>query len=1733
MPLEEEKRMRTVDCPSIGHSICGIIDRCLSERRRFCLLFWFLLASVDGSSQAQSGSDVNTPVERATYVDQLTAENEAAKAEAELWAIQHDMRVYDNDGHHTRELMGLLDGRPLYYTTENVQSAASVATDRVRNVALWDLTGTGWAVGVWDAAGVRASHQEFVGPDGKPRVKVRDSVITSAHSTHVAGTIGAAGVDPNAIGMAPGARIESYDWNNDTAQMFSRAANGPGQSNSIYVSNHSYGYVVGWVYYASAAMTDHVGWHYTGNWAGRNSYDNWFGQYNTIARQWDDVASQNSYYLAFAAAGNDRNDGPEIGDTVYYYLSGWHEITYRLDTCPPGDGDFNDGYDTISGPAVAKNIVTVGAVHQALEDGVRSCVKTAMTDFSCWGPTDDGRIKPDIVASGVDVYSCDHDSDQDYDTYSGTSMASPAAAGSAILLVEHYTRLFPGQAMRSSTLKGLILHTADDLGRVGPDYQCGWGLMNTRAAAELIQEDHDCLIGDLILEGRLDAQNPSDVYYLHTDGTSPIRITLCWTDPPAAAINSVMADPSPRLVNDLDLRLVGPGGSPAYCPYVLDPADPSAQARTGDNQVDNVEQVYLASPGQAGVYEVRVNFKNKTLVNGGQRYSLVSSQPLVNQRAPVAEDGQTIVSKNKPATITLKAADEGLPQTPGRLAYTIVSLPKHGTLAYANGTAITQPTTLAQYAAQVVYKPAADFLGKDSFTFSAADGGVSPFGGVSDTATVTLSVQDVVTLQYQVCTGEDDGIFMSGWQTTSGTFLRTGEYTSAMRFQGVGVPRGARIVSAALQVCMDATWTAESQGFVSAEATGDAKDFSMMSPRIYNRPQTQTSVAWDWNGNVQRYQWYASPNIAVVIQEVIDRSDWSAGNDLVVMYAGKEFSDLRVDFCSWEADPARAPKLEIVFIANPLTDDPTAAPEPGRTAPTVANVNLYANANTPVLVVLSAADDGLPGPLDFAIDSLPAHGSLEYPSGVAITQPGTLSGHVDRVIYRPAMDFTGDDAFRFHAHDGGTSPLGGSSNVAAVSLRVRNMVTRQYEVIVPEDDAYGADGSPVVLSDLLSVGKYDCVMRFRNVDILPASEVIGACLKVSTAVPTLSTGMNGVLGAQAAGWADDLTTPGLRISSLAKTQASAAWTWQAGSCGPVGTFHSSPDISGVVQEVVDRPDWLIDNSLAILYSGDRAAGHDVQFHACDSPYSTRAARLEVTCGLLESEILPPTVNQTSPVAEEAVTETPFNTNVTVTLSAMDDGLPDPPGRLTHVIVSLPSHGTLLDSQGELITEPGVLPDFSNRVVYRPATNFMGSDSFAFYADDGAVPASSGESNIATIRVLVRPPLTPKLTCSSYVKASEDDAYASRQDASNNYAQPTLLVGLNSSGFRFTNIDIPRGSKILSARMTVQASMEWLPQTVAGIIQAEAVGDAAGFSQHDRLVGSLPLTDAFVDWIWPYGAYEGWWFSTTSVCASPDISRVIQEVIDRPDWDAGNAIALVLWSQNIPYSELQILGYDNAPAAAASMAPVLSISYAPSDPEALDDADEEQPEVPANATTCRFQVGGERDDASASGGMNDAFGECLKVGRAKMSAMRFTGVAIPQGSTIVAAQLKIVVPSMQLADQLDGLLQAEAAGNVADYITDSRYLYDRTRTDASVAWIWEPGFYGSQLWTISPDIRDVVQEVVSRQDWSAGNAISILFSCTNQPSQDLQFLACGYCNDDPYYCSPDRYLPAVLEVNYVP
>jgi subtilisin family serine protease len=166
------------------------------------------------------------------------------------------------------------------------------------------------------------------------------------------------------------------------------------------------------------------------------------------------------YYLYVGAAGNDGND-----DSA---------------NLSPLEG--NSSYDKLTGDKVSKNGMVVANGLDAIinEDGTLNSV--TINSSSSEGPTDDLRIKPDIMGNGTGLYSTYEGADDAYNSISGTSMASPNITGSLLLLQQYYNETF-GNFMRASTLKGLALHTADDVGMVGPDALSGWGLMNTKKSS--------------------------------------------------------------------------------------------------------------------------------------------------------------------------------------------------------------------------------------------------------------------------------------------------------------------------------------------------------------------------------------------------------------------------------------------------------------------------------------------------------------------------------------------------------------------------------------------------------------------------------------------------------------------------------------------------------------------------------------------------------------------------------------------------------------------------------------------------------------------------------------------------------------------------------------------------------------------------------------------------------------------------------------------------------------------------------------------------------------------------------------------------------------------------------------------------------------------------------------------------------------------------------------------------
>ena len=510
-------------------------------------------------------------------------------------------------------LVGWRQGVPEFVHTTNVNAAISTGADLIRNTAPYLANGAGWSVGVWDGGTPRLTHVELAG-----RVTNLDGSGLSDHATHVAGTIIASGVSASALGMAPAGSLQCYDFNSDTTEMTSRAQATPWDSGRLPLSNHSYVSTCGWIY---APLSGNSGYHWVGPWPG--TQDPRFGQYDDKTAEWDALAFSAPYYLICKAAGNDRGENPSNGNTIYYYSGGWLSKNYNNATDPAGDGFYKAGYDTISGNGTAKNVLTIGAVNDAIAGGLRSLPGATMTTFSSWGPTDDGRIKPDVVGNGAGLTSSVSASDGAYGSMSGTSMATPNVTGSTLLVMDYFDNLFPNQRLRASTLKALLIHTADDLGTVGPDYQFGWGLLNVKAAADLLASYAANPGNRRVIEDFVQSAGRTSVSVPFTwDGVSPIRVTLCWTDP-AATATSTADDPTLRLVNDLNLAVIGPTAT-TYSPFVLDPANVANAATTGVNTRDNVEQVLIAAPGNAGQYTANITF-NGTLTGTAQPFSLIVS----------------------------------------------------------------------------------------------------------------------------------------------------------------------------------------------------------------------------------------------------------------------------------------------------------------------------------------------------------------------------------------------------------------------------------------------------------------------------------------------------------------------------------------------------------------------------------------------------------------------------------------------------------------------------------------------------------------------------------------------------------------------------------------------------------------------------------------------------------------------------------------------------------------------------------------------------------------------------------------------------------------------------------------------------------------------------------------------------------------------------------------------------
>ncbi|MDN5396444.1 MAG: S8 family serine peptidase, partial [Chryseobacterium sp.] len=401
------------------------------------------------SSYGQTKDELKTdPQEREIQAFRNKVQEQAQKQKNEIQRLKSlGHKEFISENGNEKQLIGADEnGRPIYYTTLNAGAAKMTKANNLYSgggLGL-NITGNNMIIGQWDYSKPRTTHELLAG-----KINSYDNLqnqTISRHSTNIAGTLAGNNGEAEARGIAYEAKINAYDWVDDVPEMLSQAYNG---TTGILVANNSYGFDPMYL----------------------QNYQ--FGKYNLTAQSWDNLMYLKPYLQIVKAAGNAREIDPAIVPQV----------------------SAKNGYDLLEGAGIAKNVLVVASAKKNVN--MNSDEAFDVSAFSSYGPTDDGRIKPDICAPGENIYSSIETYDAAYGTYRGTSSAAAVVSGIITLLQQYYKSVSPTQSyMLSSTVRALLAHTANDKGTEGPDYIYGWGLADAKRASEAIYNNIEGIINN-------------------------------------------------------------------------------------------------------------------------------------------------------------------------------------------------------------------------------------------------------------------------------------------------------------------------------------------------------------------------------------------------------------------------------------------------------------------------------------------------------------------------------------------------------------------------------------------------------------------------------------------------------------------------------------------------------------------------------------------------------------------------------------------------------------------------------------------------------------------------------------------------------------------------------------------------------------------------------------------------------------------------------------------------------------------------------------------------------------------------------------------------------------------------------------------------------------------------------------------------------------------------------------
>ena len=867
-------------------------------------------------------------------------------------------------------------------------------------------------------------------------------------------------------------------------------------------------------------------------------------------------------------------------------------------------------------------------------------------------------------------------------------------------------------------------------------------------------------------------------------------------------------------------------------------------------------------------------------------YGIPSAVP--TNQPPVVNAGPDVtIASPAPANLAGTVSDDGLPGGPLTIQWSLLSGP--GTATF---TAPTQAATIVSFSA----------VGSYTCQLSAFD------GALTTTDTVVVAVQPPSTstvVERTISISQDDAEESPTTVNRSSTDLELvvdGALTQVVgiRFQNIAIPPSAVITSAHVQFTTNEAKSTATQLTIAGQASDNAPGFLTSAANISSRTRTTATVAWTpvpWTIVNEAGPNQRTPDLASIVQEIVNRPGWGYGNAMVFVITGTGCRTAS----AYDHSPAVAAKLTVNYqTAPPVNQPPVVNAGPDVTISITASANLAG----------SVSDDGLPGPLTIQWSKLSGPGTATFTAPTQAVTNVSFSAVGSYTCQLSAFDgeFTRTDTVVVTVHPANLPPVVNAGpdvtilNTASASLAgsvsddgLNAPMTIQWTKLSgPGTATFTAPTQAVTNASFSAAGSYTLQLSAFDGELTSADTVV-VTVQPSNQAPVVNAGPD---------VASPLSTP----AHLAGTAS------DDGLPGPLTIQWSK--LSGPGTATFTAPAQAVTN-----VSFSAVGSYTLQLSAFDGEL-TSTDTVVVT---VQPSNQPPVVDA-GPDVTILITA-----SANLAGTASDDGLP---GALTIQWSKLSGPGTAT------FTAP-------TQAVTSVAFSVVGNYTLQLSAFDGELTSTD------TVVVTVQSAPAGSGTVERTIAISDDDAEESSTGSVNRTSSDLEMV-LDGTvtqvvGIRFQNLTIPAGAFITSAY--VQFTTDEVKSASTELsISGQASDNAPVFTGTATNISSRPRTTASVAWA-PVP-----WTMLNEVGPNqrtPNLAGIVQQIVSRPGWASGNALAFVITGTGCRNAS----AFDRS----AAVAPKLTVVYQSTPPANQAPVVNAGPDVTKAITTPAHLVGNVSDD----------------------------------------------------------------------------------------------------------------------------------------------------------------------------